>query len=185
MILGYTLSGKSSNEAIFFHEKKAQDILCPNCGSCLNYDYCPKSIEIKPSKKYDVAYTHDLRLLYSEGFVEFCRHTLKSNEVFQPIQAGSVNLYYMMPSKILAFDTERRKTTFTKPCGQCGGYESITGAYPAYLKTQDHVGTGFFRTDIGFASLKEKHPLIVIGVRWKELIAAQKFRGFSFEAINS
>lgn len=71
-------------------------------------------------------------------------------------------LYYMMPEEILAFDAVRRKVSFEGPCPLCGGYESITGAYPVFLKSPQPMGPGFYRSDIPFASGKAKHPLLTV-----------------------
>lgn len=183
MILGYTLSGQSSNDANFFNGDEPSGVLCPCCGSCLDYNYSPVSIDVKPSKKYDVSYTNDLRVLFSERFVEFCKNVLKAEDYFKPIRAGEKVLYYMVPSRLLDFDYIRRKVRFEGKCPSCNSYETVAGAYPVFLKEQVPIEEGFFRTDIAFASGKSKFPLIIIGTKWKKLLVAQKFRGIDFEEI--
>ena len=180
MINGYTLSGKSSNDASFFNGDEPSGVLCPRCGSCLDYGYSPVSLDIKSSKKYDVSYTNDLRKLYSERFFVFCRDVLKADKLFKPVQVRDTVLYYMFPSQIVEFDYIRRKTRFEGTCDQCGGYSSVAGAHPAFLKASEPVGSGFFRTDIAFGSGKAKFPLIIIGSEWKKLLASEKFRGIDF-----
>jgi hypothetical protein len=182
-IIGYVLSGNSSNGASFLDGREPAGVLCSRCGSCLDFAYTPSSIDISPSKIYDVSYTDDLRKLYSERFVAFCRDVLKATETFVPIQAGRTILYYMIPSRTLEFDLVRRRTRFDDPCDACGGFGAVVGAHPAFLKTDDAVGPGFFKTDIAFGSGKAKFPLIIVGAEWKALIASRKFRGVEFAEI--
>jgi len=185
MILGYTLSGNSSNEAMFFKGDEPSGIVCPQCGTCLNYEYSPLSVDIHPSKKYDISYTHDLRKLFSERFVSFCKEVLNSHETFVPVQAGKMQLFYMIPTRVVEFDVIRRKVRFEKPCVHCGGYEAIAGAHPAFLKDNRIIEPGFFRTDIPFGSGKSKFPLIVVCEEWKNLLASEKFRGIDFGVISN
>jgi hypothetical protein len=182
MILAYTFSGNSSNNASFLGEDVLPGVICPQCGSCLDYEYSPPFLKINPSKKYDVSYTHDLRNLYSQRFVEFCKEELLSDDVFVPVDVGWGSYYYMMPKRIVAFDWKRRNSTFTDACNLCGSYREIVGAYPACLHLDEPLGPGFYRTDLAFGSGKSKTPLILIGPNWKKLIEMQKFRGATFEA---
>lgn len=183
MILGYVMRAKDCNDGIFFNGDEPAGVLCPNCGTCLDYQYAPNTIDIHPSKKYDVSYTHDLRDLYSAKFVKFCREVLKSDVSFKLVKSAEIDFFYMMPSRVLEFDVERRKTRFEKLCNVCGGYESIVGARPAFLRTRELIGPGFYRSDVAFASGKSKYPLFMVGGEWKELLASQKIRGLVFEEI--
>lgn len=183
MILGYVMKANSSNDGNFFDGSEGDDVLCPNCGSCLNYDYFPKSIDIKPSKKYDVSYTNDLRLLFSRRFVEFCTNILGADELFRKVNVQGQELFYMIPKRVLEFDVERRKTRFENPCSICGGYESIVGAKPAFLKITEPIKNGFFRSDVAFASGKHKAPLFFVSVDWMKQLSLQKFRGIEFSEV--
>jgi hypothetical protein len=185
MILGYTLSGNSSNEGTFFDGSEPPGVLCPNCGTCLNYGYSPQKINIDPSQMYDISYTHDLRRLFSRKFVRYCLDELKSEDSFTVIDAGGTELFYLMPSRVLEFDSDRRRTRFEEPCGVCGGFESVVGARPSFLKNSEQLGPGIFRSDLAFSSGKSKFPLFFVGAEWKERLASQKFRGIEFEAIES
>lgn len=113
----------------------------------------------------------------------FCRDVLKADEIFKPVQAGDIVLYYMIPSRTIEFDHVRRKVRFEGKCPSCNSYETVAGAYPVFLNEQKPMKEGFFRTDIAFASGKSKFPLIIIGTEWKKLLVAQKFRGIDFEEI--
>jgi len=183
MILGYVISGKNSNDGLFFDGNEPPGTLCPSCGTCLDYQYVPSTIDVHPSKKYDVSYTHDLRRLFSSRFVEFCKGTLHSDDNFKLVRSKNMDLFYMFPSRVLKFDVERRKTRFEKPCDVCGGYESIVGARPAFLRISKPIGLGFYRSNIAFASGKSKFPLFFVGTEWMEILSLQKFRGIKFEEI--
>lgn len=183
MILGYVMKAKDCNDGLFFDGSEPTGVLCPNCGTCLDYRYAPSAIDIHPSKKYDVSYTQDLRDLFSTRFVTFCRDVLHCDEGFKLVKGTNMDLFYMFPSRVLEFDVERRKTRFEKSCNVCGGYESIVGARPAFLRTKEPIGPGFYRSDIAFGSGKSKFPLFFVGAEWKELLASQKFRGIEFDEI--
>lgn len=178
MILGYVVRGHD-NGARFFQEEKAE-ILCERCGSCRNYRYCPEVIDMDISKKYDVSVTYDGRMLFSDSFMRFCKDSLSSEEEFTAIKVNETYLYYMFPSVTLTFDTERRGSRLGRVCEECGEYESVVGALPAILKESQPMGPGFFRSDLAFGSGREKFPLIMVGSKWKELLAARRFRGLEF-----
>lgn len=183
MVLGYRLGGGSSNDAEFFDGSEPEGTLCPACKCCINEHYVPKFLDVSKSKKYDVAYTHDLHTVFSERFVSFCKDVLKSDDTFTPIKTPHSTLYYMVPKRILAFDAVRRKTKFGKICPVCGQCEEITGAFPVYLKSKKTLEPHFYRTDLSFAHSKSKNFLILVCAEWKILLAAEKFRGLTFDAI--
>ena len=184
MLLGYVVAGKKSNDGDFFKKNEPENLICSQCGTCLDFDYAPQEIDIKPTMKDDVSYTDDLRTLFSEKFVKFCKETLKSDDAFIPIKAGNRTLYYLNPTRVLNFDVIRREVKFEGECSRCGGYETIAGAYPVFLKTQEPIGPGFYKTDTIFASGKSKHPLTIVGTEWMKLIADQKFKGINLEKIS-
>jgi hypothetical protein len=185
MIFGYMLNTNGSNEEYFFNGNEPVGTLCSVCGTCLNYEYGPEVLSIGPSRKYDVSSTLDLRLLFSTRFVQFCQDVLHSEDNFQLVRSQSRDYFYMMPSRVLEFDVQRRKSRFDKPCEKCGGYDSIVGARPVFLKIDKPLGPGFYRSDIPFGSGKSKAPLYFVGAEWAELLATQKFRGIRLDEINS
>jgi len=183
MNLGYVMKAKNSNNGIFINPSVGEDVLCPNCTSCLNCEYSPASIEFFRSKRYDISHTSDLRYLFSARFVQFCYEVLGSTETFHKINSDTGALYYMNPSNIISFDVERRRTQFGNKCSECGGYDSIVGARPAFLKIDKPIEDGFYRTDIMFGSGVNRSPLFLVGKHWRDLMLAQKFRGIKFEEI--
>lgn len=184
MSIGYVFKSKSCNHGVFFDGGEPAGVLCPVCGTCKDYNYAPGYIDIHPSKRYDVSYTHDLRLLFSSRFVDFCLDYSFVEDRFYPVKTSGSDLYYMIPSRVLEFDVERRKTAFNSLCGVCGGYESIVGARPAFLKKGEVIGQGFYRSDVAFASGKSKFPLFFIGEDWRNSLASEKFSGIDFDEIS-
>ena len=163
MILGYSLLAQD-NGAHFFDDV-AEGVLCPNCGTCLDYSWHP--VELCFSKKTatkDVSYTYDNRLIVSRKFKDFC-----------------INQQY--PG--IPFDNERRKTRFIGKCELCGGYESIVGAYPTFLRCTAEIDDGIFRSDLAFASGKEKFPVIIVGPETLRKMKAAKLTGLEFKKIES
>lgn len=183
MAIGYRLGGGSSNDAEFFDGSEPEGTLCPACKCCINERYVPRFLDVSKSKKYDVAYTHDLHTVFSERFVAFCKDALKSDDEFIPIKTPHSTLYYMLPKRQLEFDAERRKTKFGKICPTCGQCEEITGAHPVYLKSKELLEPHFYRTDLLFSGWKNKTPLILVCAEWRPLLVAEKFRGLTFDAI--
>jgi hypothetical protein len=183
MIQGFKLDGGSSNDAEFFDGSEPEDTLCLRCKCCINEHYVPKFLDVSKSKKYDVAYTHDLHAVFSERFVSFCKDVLNSDDVFTPIKTPHSTLYYMIPKRILSFDAEKGKVKFGNTCPTCGQCEEIIGANPVYLISKEPLGPHFYRTDLSFSGRKNKHPLILVCTEWKTILAAEKFRGLTFDAI--
>lgn len=180
-MIAYILRGHDNNAYFFSDDSKG--ITCEACGTCLDYGYVPREIDMQPSKKYDVSTTYDGRMLYSAAFVDFCKTELQLGEEFIPISCGSGTFYYMFPARIIRFDVTRRHTRFLNACNKCGGYESIVGATPAFLDANLPIGHGFFRTDIAFGSGKEKFPLILIDPENKEKMQTKCFRGLELLGI--
>lgn len=185
MKLGYVIAGKTSNDAAFFNGQEPAGTLCPVCGTCLNYAYAPRSMDVSRSKRYDVAYTHDLRLVFSERFAKYARDILKCDEEFVRITSATGDLFYFVPERVVPFDTGRRKTAFDQPCLSCGGYLSIVGARPAFLKVPQRLGSGFFRSNVPFGTGRSKFPLYFVSEEWKQLLVAEKFRGIEFEPVSA
>lgn len=184
MILGYNLLAQD-NGAHFFPDDVPDGILCPNCGTCLDYSWHPQELSFSKKKALrDVSYTYDGRLIVSRKFKDFC-----TNQQYRGIQFHKVfhepELYYLFPERILPFDSERRKTRFVNKCEICGGYESIVGADPTFLRCTAAVSDGIFRSDLAFASGKEKFPVVIVGPETYGKMKAARLTGLIIEKIES
>jgi hypothetical protein len=167
----------------YFLESAPEGVLCPQCGTCLDYTYSPDILwGDEPLKKYDVSYTYDSRMVVSERFIDI--NNLHGNpDVFIKSLNTSPILYYIIPNRIIQFDFEKRKTAFERSCGKCGGFESVTGATPAYLKGGGLPSRGFFRTDLAFGSGRNKFPLIIVDNDTALSFEAQKITGFVLKPV--
>lgn len=94
---------------------------------------------------------------------------------FRPLQAG---LFSARPTVVVEFNAEARKTQFEKRCPDCGTYEEVAGATPAFLKAGAVVpANGFARTDLEFGSGDEKMPLVLCGDEAAHVLKGQRLRG--------
>lgn len=182
MIIGYRLGGNASNDGVFFKDAP-EGILCPNCGTCLDPNYYPQEIEIHRSKKYDVGYTWDLRTLFSQKFVDFCKNEFDFDMSKNKIKSPTGDLFYYLPDEKVEFDAEERKTKFLNQCLECGNFEEVIGATPVFLKDRSIIESGIFRTDLEFASRSSKSPMLIIGVNWYKKLKKENFRGLYMEPI--
>ena len=174
-VIGYEIMGQSELGTYFF-ENVPDGIVCPECGTCIDYSYAPTNMRIHQSRKYDIANTYDGRSLVSKRFVDYCLNELRVEEVFRSVTKDE-RYHYYLPKRVVPFDAARRKTRFERPCRACGGYGDITGANPVFLKISALPGVGFFRTDLAFASNQEKFPSIIVDSETKARLESQHFRG--------
>lgn len=183
MIIGYTISAQD-NGAYFFNEC-SKNVLCPKCGTCTDYSWYPDKLELTENIQVkDASCTYDCRLIVSEKFKIFCSEQEYEGIYFYKVSEKPV-LYYMIPGKIISFDSDRRKTRFINKCEICGGYESIVGATPAFLRDNSKVDDGLFRSDLAFASGKEKFPIIIIGSETYRKMKEYQLTGVEFKKIES
>jgi hypothetical protein len=184
-VIGYLIGGGSSNDAEFFDGNQPQGTLCPECDSCLNPLFVPKHLKVNRSKKYDICYTHDLRTLFSERLVDFLKNELGCKEDFYSIETEFSRLFYCFPKVVVPFDCEKRQTRFINRCSSCEGFKEIIGATPAFVKQENLLGSGLFRTNISFGSGRSKHHLLIIGSEWMAVLRSMKFRGMAFHEVYS
>jgi hypothetical protein len=167
----------------YFLESAPEGVLCPQCGTCLDYAYAPDTLwSDERLKKYDVSYTYDSRMIVSEKFIDVNNMHGNSDLFIKALNTSPV-LYYIYLNRIIQFDFEKRKTAFEKPCSKCGGFESVTGATPAYLKGGGLPGRGFFRTDLAFGSGRGKFPLIIVDSETARSFKTQRITGFVLKPV--
>jgi hypothetical protein len=185
MIVGYTLFARGENGATFFAGDEPPGTLCPQCGTCLDYNFSPERIEVSSSRStYDVSTTVDARKLFSRRFVDFCVKELGCDDSIHRIASGAAEFYYLFPRRVLQFDSAKRRTRFSNKCIVCEGYGSVVGAHPSFYKTGAIVSDAFHRSDLAFGSQKAKFPLLVVSPSWKVALETQRFRGIEFEAVH-
>lgn len=182
MLIGYTLSPKYCNYAMFYGQYAPSDLFCAKCDHCLSWEYSPEKISVEKSRQYDYSYTQDMQDIFSEKFVAYCKMEYGFEE-FKEIEGENEKLYCPDFSRSKLFDYRKRNTKFNNKCNVCDNYHEIIGAHPIYLLDKSPIEDGFYFSDIYFGSGRSKHRLIFIGTKWKEQIERQRFRGLWFEPI--
>lgn len=179
MIVAYNFGGHDGDA--FFFEDRESSIFCPICGTLLDKNFLPTGV--RPRKKWDVCSSYENRTIVTERFKTWCEAHHFDGLVFR--QVCMLPPYYVFePSKVLRFDPRRAR--FDNKCKACGNYESVVIAGPlTLLEVSTPIEDGFYRTDIEFGSRWEKSPLIIVGIRTKDLIKQEKFRLVEFEPIES
>jgi hypothetical protein len=176
MIGAYELSAQDNN-TFFFEDPLPDGVCCPQCGSCLDYAYAPSKLSYGPLRRYDVSYTYDGRLILSARAVDKLGLRDRPEEIYLVELEHDPSVYYALPTRVIAFDSVARQTRFEEPCTRCGGFLSVVGATPAYLKGKGLPGRGFFRTDLAFASGREKNPLVLVDEETAKTISRARLSG--------
>lgn len=182
MLVGYNFCPQ--NQARFdFYEGAPDSVFCPACGDVVDQNYAPKDLKAK-NIFFAAVFTSDGHDIASEKFKEFLDHI----EV-QDMDLIQVNekppLYDFQPRRIIPYDVECGPPRFENRCPTCGQYESVIGPTYSCLKgITAPIETGIYRTDLEFASNREKHPLIIAGVQTAELIKKERMRGLVLNPID-
>ncbi len=182
MIIGYDITGPDNRCHIYFEAAGLQR--CAKCGFKLEQTYVNPDLRIRP-RTYDFSSTYDNCLIVSRRFKEFCVRFGYTEVICHPLPSDK-DFYFLEVKNIIPFDVERGNIRFSNYCDECGNFESITPAYPVFLKNVvEPLKDGFYRTDLVFASGDEKEPLIIVGVETYEKLKREKFHGLYFEAVES
>jgi len=196
-LVGYSLSYHDNDTYMFDLKKFDPDLShCTKCGYRLDFEPTnPKYKLGRPSKdsadclypaarkayKYDLSCTYDGQTIVNTAFKTFCEKNGCAKDFFFKGFEKDKDHFHLIAKKKIKFDAERRKTRFEKLCSECGNYESIIGATPAFLLVPKPLKDGFYRSDLIFGSGNEKHPLLLVGIETRELLKASKFKGMDFE----
>src|SRR6266446_13227 len=175
-IVGYKIGGQDNDTHMFRDDSSLRK--CEGCGyrldfSATNPQYCLNKCSD------DISATYDGQTIVSRAFKDFCERNEYQGIKFAVFE-NDPNHFHLVVLREVKFDAERRKTRFENLCPQCGNYESIVGAKPAYLLISEPLDSGFYRSDLLFASGNEKHPLTLIGNETKAKLEAAKLKGLEF-----
>ncbi|MCU7845078.1 MAG: hypothetical protein KZQ93_14710 [Candidatus Thiodiazotropha sp. (ex Monitilora ramsayi)] len=155
--------------------------VCPKCGYRTDFDYINKKFRVK-RRTNDISYTYDGYCVVSLKFKETCERAHLQGMQFN--QLPSDKDYYVLKSTcVVKFDTERRKTRFESKCEFCGNHESIVGSTPAFIKSE--LNSDICRTDVMFGSGNEKHPMILVSEKAKEVLEREKLNGVLVEEVRT
>jgi hypothetical protein len=176
-MIGASVLSAQDNNTFFFEDPLPDGVCCPQCGTCLDYAYAPRKLSYGPLRRYDVSYTYDGRLILSARAVDKLGLRDRPEEIHLVELEHNPSVYYAMPTRVIAFDPAARQTRFEEPCACCDSFESVVGATPAYLKGNGLPGRGFFRTDLAFASGREKTPLVLMDDETAKTISQARLSG--------
>jgi len=185
-LIGYSIDGPdndshmcSSCDKVF--EGMVGLRVCSKCGYRTDFGYTNPDYRLT-RKDYDFSATYDGATIVSLRFAEFCRRHLYRNLIFRPLPK-TPHFFHLLCTKIVRFDARKRSTRFEAFCSQCGFYESVTGAHPAFLQRKTPLPDGFFRSDLLFASGNEKSPIIFVGAATLDKLKREHFKGLEWKEV--
>lgn len=150
---------------------------CEACGELLAKWEEPLVGLVVKKRKYDISVTYDGVVVVSGRFKVAYEQNGLSGLVFRQLPDDPA-FFSVQATRVVAFDADRRKTRFTKPCSVCGRFESVIGASPVFLKAGNEIGEReFVRTDLEFAGGDEKHPLLLCGEAAAKSLCSTKLEG--------
>jgi len=153
---------------------------CTECDSILNTN--DKAVNFNPKiLGFDISYSNDGVLVFSERFVSTCEKEGFLNISFESIN-DDLKLSIAKISSIVTFDVEKRETRFENKCSKCDNFKSVIGATPIFISDSiDEKELSFHITDVKFGDGRAKHPLIVVNEVTKKKLSSFKLKGLRFK----
>lgn len=180
-VTAFSMSAPDSDT--YFFQDAPESLFCPECGSYLAAAYLPSDLTVRPGFR-DFGFTYDGRLLVSDRARQFLLRHASTGLSFRGVNQAD-QLFVVEAAATTKFDPNARRTRFVNKCEECGHYESVVGATPAFLELPDSIEDyGIYRTDIEFGSGKEKSPLFVVGPALKRLLE-REFGELDFQAVRT
>jgi hypothetical protein len=158
--------------------------LCPSCGRKIDRDYLNPSFRVKRRKR-DAVMTYDGYLLVSTRFRALCLSEEWNGVAFDPLP-NDQEFWRLRSERFVEFDAVARKTRFLSWCTVCEAYGEVIGARPVYLKNvSEPLKSGFYRTDLEFASFEEQSPLFIVSEDVGKILKAGRFVGLALQAVRA
>jgi hypothetical protein len=180
MLLGYEISENDNDEFFLEDEEKLPKEW--RYKNTYEYDQLPASLKMK-KKKIDIGSTYDGFTIVSERFKSLCEQNKFKGLQFIQLPNNS-NFYLFRVDNVLEFDTVARRTEYIKFSKEFNAYVEIIGATPVCLKNKQPVPEGtIYRTDIFFGTGVRKSPVLMTGIKTKELLCSWKLKGIYFNQI--
>jgi len=153
---------------------------CDRCRDIYTINKVDPTIKIKTNKP--ISSTYDNFTIVSDEFKVFCENEGYEGLEFVGLQ-NSPGIYWFKMHNEIEFDQNVPGLRFINYSEECKGYEEVIGANPVYLKKQELIPDGFFRTDLCFGSFESKFPLMIIGIETLKKIKAAGFKGLDTSEI--
>lgn len=146
-----------------YFEGAPDELFCPDCGTLLKPGvYVPKTVSGRAIKS-GFAHSYDGIVFASQDGKNVIDRHATGNFDFVQVNGKPVTYAFFFHDSV-AFDAHRTGTRFLDRCERCGNFESIVGVRPGFLKPDQEIGPfSVCRTDLVFASGREKGPLLVVG----------------------
>lgn len=186
MTIGYSITASDNDSYMCsscdkVHANMKGLSICAKCGYRTDFEYINKDFKVK-KRIYDISYTYDGYCIVSIKFKEACLRAEFSGIDFIDLP-NDKEFFYLKSNNVVKFDIEKRETRFENYCHACGNYGAIAGANPAFIKGK--LSSDICRTDIMFGSGNEKHHLLLISSKAKDIVTREKIRGIYFEEIRT
>jgi hypothetical protein len=182
MIFGYVLWGQDNDSFMFEDEKHPNAATCSSCGYLLNFNYHNANFKIK-RKVFHLSHCYDTGDIISLTLKEYLIRKKYAGVQFASFD-NEKTFYQIFLENEIELDPVKREVQFSNKCSTCNNYEEVIGATPCFLKNENPIEDGFFKSDLYFGSGNRKCPIILIGVETKEKLMKEKLKGFSFEPIH-
>jgi hypothetical protein len=176
MTIGCTISGYTDLN-VEFNAAAPPGVTCGRCGGQIDMSYAPAQLALKKFRRLDIAYTTDLKTVFSRRALDVLGESLRDCFV-KPIDRDE-QCFYVMPKRIVPFDTERRGVRFGAICAGCGRPIEAARFEPVFLRLEQLPGAGLFRTDVEFAYGSNRHPLIIADPALCEALRSARLRGLA------
>lgn len=175
-VVGYTLDGQD-NDSYMFRDNSLLS-RCEGCGYRLELSPTNPNYVLKNCSE-DISATYDGQTIASKAFKDFCERNEYRGINFGVFDNDPRHFHFIVMPEV-KFDAIRRKTRLENLCPQCGNYESVVGAKPAYLLITEPLDDGFYRSDLLFASGNGKHPINLVGIETKAKLEVTDLKGLEF-----
>lgn len=178
---GFEIDGHFNDSYAFYGRTDVQR--CPVCKALINkWSESLAGLTINKLRKHDISATYDGVLTVSFRFKEVCEQSGIRGAVFVQLPDDSA-FYRLDATNIVAFDAERAQTRFLNQCDYCKIYESVVGTSPFSLRQGETLPElSLAKTDLEFASLDEKHPILICDARAGGILKQAKLRGLELLA---
>lgn len=180
MILGYTISGPDNDSYLYpnGHGKSICEVL-----DYVNHRerYISDKFKIK-QPFFHLSFTYDSAVIVSQKFKDFCTRNKYEGIEFHQLKIQK-EMYLFKCLDEVKLDTGRREVKFEEFDEKCKMYNSISGAFPAFLNNRKEIPDGFFKSDIKFGTGYEQSSLIIIGVNTFNKMINENFTNIDFEKI--
>jgi hypothetical protein len=180
MLLGYDITENDNDEFFLEDEEKLpKEWLYKNT---YEYNQLPASLKMK-KRMLDIGTTYDGFTIVSGRFKSLCKDISFKGLEFIELPSDR-NFYLFRVNNILEFDAIARSTDFIKFSKEYNSYKEIIGATPVCLENKMKVPEGtIYRTDIFFGTGIRKSPVLMVGIKTKELMDSWKLKGIYFNKI--